>query len=266
MSMKDIFSVSKPIIGMVHLPPLPLSPRWKGADYNELIEFALADAQALSAGGVDGIILENQNDNPFLIHDVPLVTVAFMAAIGRELKNQLTVPLGINVLFNDGQAEMAVAKAVDAQFVRAEVFVDASWSDSGYMAPIAPDMLRLRRELETSVLIFADIQGKYTIPASPRPLAESAREAEHRGLADALIVTGVATGKSASPQDFREVKQAVQIPVLAGSGLSPENASELLPEIDGAIVGSYFKRDGKLENPVDVERVRIMMDAIRKAR
>jgi hypothetical protein len=251
---------------MVHLPSLPLSPRWKGASYDELIQFALVDAQALSEGGVDGIILENQNDNPFLNREVPLVTVAFMAAIGRDLRNRLTVPLGINILFNDGQAELAVAKAVDAQFVRAEVFVDPSWSDSGYLEPIAPTLQRLRQALNVPVQIFADIQSKYTTPCSPRPLTESARDAQHRGLADALIVTGAATGKSASFQDFQEVKQSVQIPVLAGSGLTPQNAVELLPAIDGAIIGSYFKRDGKLENPVDADRVRKMMDSARSLR
>jgi uncharacterized protein len=266
MNLEILFGVSKPIIGMVHLPPLPLSPRWKGAGYDDLIQFALDDARALSEGGADGIILENQNDNPFLSGEVPLVTVAFMAAIGRELKNRITVPLGINILFNDGKAELAVAKAVDAQFIRAEVFVDPSWSDSGYLEPIAPSLQRMRLALDAPVQIFADIQGKYTTPCSPRPLADSARDAQQRGLADAIIVTGIATGKSASLQDFMEVKRAVSIPVLAGSGLTPDNAGELLPAIDGAIIGSYFKKDGKLENPVDVGRVQKMMISVRKAR
>jgi len=169
MSLEHIFGVSKPILGMVHLPPLPLSPRWNGAGYDDLFQYALADAQALYDGGVDGITLENQNDNPFLNQEVPLVTVAFMAAIGRDLKNRVNLPIGINILFNDGQAEVAVAKAVDAQFVRAEVFIDPSWSDSGHLEPIAPTLLRLRAALEARLQIFADIQGKYTTPCSPGP-------------------------------------------------------------------------------------------------
>ncbi len=266
MVFEEIFHTSKPIIGMVHLPPLPLSPKWTGEGYESIHRFALQDARALEQGGVDGIILENQNDLPFLPKEVQPVTVAYMAALGRDLRRQVDLPLGINVLFNDWQAEIAVAVAAGASFIRAEVLVDTSWSDLGYLEACAPGLLRLRQTLRSDVRIFADVQGKYTVPCSPRPLTDSAQDAQDRGLADAVIITGSGTGHSASLEDMRQVKRSLHIPVLVGSGVTPQNLSDMLGAADGAIVGSFFKRNGELANPVDADRVLQIMEIARKVR
>lgn len=266
MVFEEIFHTSKPIIGMVHLPPLPLSPQWTGEGYDSFLQFALQDAHALEQGGVDGVILENQNDIPFLPREVSPVTVAYMAALGRDLRRQVDLPLGINILFNDWQSEIAVAAAVGASFIRVEVLVDPSWSDMGYLEACAPALLRLRQTLRSDVRIFADVQGKYTVPCSPRPLADSAQDAQNRGLADAVIITGSGTGHSASLEDIRQVKKSIHIPVLVGSGVTPQNLTEMLGAADGAIVGSFFKRDGELANPVDADRVRQIVEIARKVR
>jgi membrane complex biogenesis BtpA family protein len=266
MDLKELFRTDRPVIGMVHLPALPLSPKWQGKSYDQIFDFALRDAKALAEGGVDGMIVENQQDVPFLPERVAPVTLAFMAAITREIQRQVSVPLGVNVLFNDWQAELAVAEAGGAQFIRVEVLVDPSWSDMGPLDACAPEMLRLRAALHSRVRLFADVQGKYTAPRSPRPLVDSAHDAETRGLADALIVTGSGTGHSAPIENVRAVKAGVHLPVLVGSGVTPQNAAEMLSTADGAIIGSYMKKDGKLDNPVDVERVRTMMAAARKGK
>jgi len=255
----DVFSNTKPVIGMVHLPPLPLSPLWKGAKIDDLADFALKDARALQEGGVDALIIENQNDQPFQCDSVSPVTVAFMASLACQVRQAVTIPIGVNILFNDWQAEIAVAEAVKAAFIRVEVLVDPSWSDMGMLNACAPDLLRLRSALHSNVNIFADIQGKYTLPCSPRPLVDSAKDAWSRGLADAIIVTGSGTGHATPIDSIRSVKEAVKIPVLAGSGTTPDNLKDIFAVADGAIIGSYFKRDGKLQNPVDVDRVRNLM-------
>lgn len=262
--LEAIFQTNKPVIGMVHLPPLPLSPKWRGEVYDQILEFALADAKSLETGGVNGLIIENQHDVPFLPGQVHPVTVAFMAAIAREIQRKVSIPIGINVLFNDWQAEMAIAEATGAAFIRVEVLVDPSWSDLGFLPACAPELTRLRAALRSKVKIFADIQGKYTYPCQPRPLADSAYDAQIRGLADALIVTGTGTGKSASIDDIRQVKEAVSIPVLVGSGVNLENVKTMLSVADGVIVGSYLKTGGRLENPIDPAKVQALMKAVRE--
>jgi membrane complex biogenesis BtpA family protein len=266
MIFNEIFHTSKPIIGMVHLPPLPLSPKWADEGYESILHCALQDAQALQQGGIDGIILENQNDLPFAPEEVPPVIIAYMAALGRDLRRQVDLPFGINILFNDWQAEIAVAAAVGASFIRVEVLVDPSWSDLGYLEACAPGLLRLMNMLHSDVRIFADVQGKYTVPCSPRSLTDSAQDAQNRGLADVVIITGSGTGHSASLEDVREVKKGISIPVLVGSGVTPQNLAGMLDAADGAIVGSFFKRNGELANSVDADRVRQIMEIARKVR
>jgi membrane complex biogenesis BtpA family protein len=255
----DVFFKNKPIIGMVHLPALPMSPLWKGTQLDEIADFALKDAVALQAGGVDALIIENQNDQPFLTGAVAPATVAFMTVLAYQIRQAVTIPIGVNVLFNDWQSEIIIAEAVKASFIRVEVLVDSSWSDMGLLTACAPDLLRLRSALKSEVKIFADVQGKYTTPCAPRPLVDSAKDAQTRGLADAIIVTGSGTGHATPVDSIREVKAAVSIPVLAGSGTTPDNINDVVSVADGAIIGSYFKRDGKLQNPVDINRVKILV-------
>lgn len=255
----DVFASKKPVIGMVHLPPLPLSPLWKGAHLDAIAEFALKDAAALEAGGVDALIIENQNDQPFVTGQVSPPTVAFMTTLAYQVRRAVNIPIGVNILFNDWQSEIAVAEAVKAAFIRVEVLVDTSWSDMGMLDACAPELLRLRSALHSNVNIFTDVQGKYTVPCAPRPLVDSAKDAQTRGLADAIIVTGSGTGHATPIDSIREVKAAVGIPVLAGSGTTPDNITDVLNVADGAIIGSYFKKDGKLQNPVDVDRVKLLV-------
>ena len=262
LKLREIFGTDKPIIGMVHLPPLPGSPRYGGEPFEELLERALADARALEEGDVDGMIVENFNDYPYLTGNLPPLSLAYMAALVSHVHREASTPLGVNVLYNDWRSELALAHMVEAAFIRVEVLVDPSTSDTGLIEACAPMMLRDKADLGCRSAIFADVQGKNTYPLVSRTLVDSARDAESRGLADVLIITGAGTGQATPLDAVRQVKRVVQVPVLVGSGTTFGTLEDALSIADGAIVGSYFKVDGRVSNAVDAERVRCLMDRV----
>ncbi|MBI4635198.1 MAG: BtpA/SgcQ family protein [Candidatus Rokubacteria bacterium] len=249
---------------MVHLPPLPGSPRWDGS-MERATAAALADAQALVEGGLDGLLVENWGDAPFTPGRVEPSTVAAMTAIAHAIR--LAHPgslLGINVLKNDARAALAIACAVGAQFIRVNVHAGAVVADQGLVHSDAYGTLRDRRLLGAPVEIFADVQGKHAVPLAPVELEQEARDLVHRGLADALVVSGRATGAATPIADVKRVRSAVaDTPLLVGSGVTPETVGDLLSIADGAIVGTFLKRDGSARNPVDPARVRRLVDATR---
>jgi len=258
-----MFSVSHPVIGMVHLQPLPGSPRY-GGSLPAIHDAALADAQALREGGVHGLMLENFGDVPFYPARVPAHVVAYMSAIALEIRRRVDLPLGINVLRNDGCAALAVAHAAGAQCIRVNVLCGARVTDQGIVQGIAHDLLRDRAALQaTSIRIFADVDVKHSAALAPRPLADEVEDTIHRGLADALIVSGSGTGKSTSLEKVKAIKAtAGGKPVYIGSGVTAETIREYLPFCDGFIVGTSVKRDGNAENAVEVQRVRELVAKI----
>ena len=261
-----MFPVSHRVIGMIHLQPLPGSPRY-GADLRSVHDAALADAQALRDGGVNGLRLENFGDVPFYPARVPAYVVAHMSAIAAEIRRRVDLPLGINVLRNDGCSALAVAQAAGAQFIRVNVLCGARVTDQGIVQGIAHDLLRDRADLQaSSIQIFADVDVKHSAALAPRPLADEVEDTIHRGLADALIASGSGTGKTTSLEKVKAVKTAAGgKPLYIGSGISAQTVHDYLPFCDGFIVGTSFKRDGKAENPVDVQRVRELIGKIEKS-
>ncbi len=261
---RNIFASKKPIIGMIHLPALPGTPAGKEARFSDLAHYALRELEALQQGGVDGVIVENFWDLPYFPDEVPAVTLAAMAALTGTIVQRSSVPVGVNVLYNAYRAEIAIARAVEAAFLRAEVFVDPAIAETGLIPASAPYLVRERSALYAEdVAILADVQGKNTTALWSRPVIESAMDAEKRGLADAIVVTGAGTGKPASLEDLRQVKQAVGLPLLAGSGVKPDSLAAILAVCDGAIVGSYFKQGGKISAPTDPQRVRELMAVVK---
>jgi hypothetical protein len=258
--------VTRVVIGMVHLRALPGSPRWSG-DMDAVVRAALDDARALAEGGVDALVVENHGDVPFTAGRVDAASVAGMAVAVAEIRRQVPVPAGINVLKNDVRSALAVAAATGAAFVRVNVHVGAVAADQGIIQSEAHDSLRYRRLLGLGIAILADVQAKHGMPLAPVPIEHEARDCYARGLADALVVSGVATGEPTPMSDLKRVRDAVpEAPLLVGSGASPETVAELLSVADGVIVGTSLKRDGRLANPVDVERVRRLVAAARGAR
>lgn len=238
----DYFQRPKPIIGMIHLPPLPGYADSKGLDY--AIRHAIADLHALKEGGVDGVLVENEYDRPHRVTATP-ETIQAMTQITRAVVEQSdSVVVGCEILLNDPQASLAVAKAAGAAFIRTDYFVDRMTRPEFGEFRIDPDALvAYRSKIDADdVLILADIQVKYATMVKPRPLAESASLAHAKG-ADAVVVTGDESGDAPSVQHLREAA-GCGAPVLIGSGLDSGNAATLLAECDGAIVGTSIMRDG----------------------
>ena len=256
----------KPVIGMVHLAPLPGSPRARDR-MKSVRSAALRDTEALIQGGVHGIILENFGDAPFFPGPVPPHTVAQMTSLAWEIRRQVDIPLGINVLRNDGRAALAVAHAVGADFIRVNILAGARVTDQGIIEGIAHDLLRDRHVLDAeSISIFADVQVKHSAPLAEYGLKEDVEDVIQRAGADAVIVSGSGTGKAVDPDMLRQVAEAAgEAPVLAGSGLTPSLIPLIAHLADGFIVGTYIKRDGKVFNPVDPNRVRELVSSLPRA-
>ncbi len=261
-----MLGVPKAVVGMVHLRALPGSPRWAGS-MDEVVRAALHDVHALADGGADALLVENYGDVPFAAGRVDAGTVAGMAAVIAEIRKAVPLPVGVNVLKTDALSALAVATATGARFVRVNVHVGAVVADQGLLQSGAHDTLRYRRLLGVDVKILADVQAKHGVPLAPVPIEQEARDCVSRGLADALVVSGAATGEPTPMGDIKRVRGAVpDVPLLVGSGATAETVAELLSVADGVIVGTAVKRDGRLANPVDPERVRRLVQAARAAR
>ncbi len=253
--------IPRALIGMVHLLPLPGSPRW-GGSLARIVERALADARALEAGGFQACLVENYGDAPFSPGRVDPATVAAMAVVVAEVGRAVRLPVGVNVLKHDARAALAVAAATGAAFIRVNVHVGAVVADQGLIEGDAFTTLRYRRLLDTPTRLFVDVGGKHAVPVAPVEVEQVARDAAYRGLADALVVSGIATGEPTPLGDVKRVRAAVpDRPILVGSGVTPETVADLLAVADGAIVGTWIKRDGRTAGPVDPERVAAVAQA-----
>ena len=235
--------VAPPAIGMIHLLPLPGSPGW-GGDMETVLAAALADARALAEGGLKAVMMENYHDVPFHPGQAPPETVAGVTAAAMLVRREFPdLHLGINVLRNDVVSALGVAAAVGARFVRVNVHTGAAVTDQGTIQGQAWRTLRRRRELGADrVAILADLRVKHARPLVERPLAEEVSDLRSRGLADGVIVSGVATGAGADPAEAAMVREALpEGPILVGSGTTAENVGAFLPAADGFIIGSSLQ-------------------------
>lgn len=252
------------LVGMVHLLPLPGSPRW-GGSMAAVLDAAARDADALLAGGCDALLVENMHDLPYLRGHVHPETVAAMA-IGAARVVDRGLPTGVQVLAAANREALGVAVAAGASFIRAEAFAYAHVADEGWLDACAGELLRARRALGADhVAIWADVKKKHAAHAvtADVPLADAARGAAFCG-ADALIVTGVETGREASLEDVAAAR-AAGLPVAVGSGITAARAAAFADVADALIVGSWLKEEGDWRRPVDPARVRAVADAIRAA-
>ncbi|HIN80517.1 MAG TPA: BtpA/SgcQ family protein [Planctomycetes bacterium] len=257
------------IIGVVHLLPLPGSPR--GRPLPEILGRCTRDASALIEGGVDAIIVENFGDVPFLPGRVAPETVAAMSlAVANVIErvSHTRCGVGVNVLRNDADSALAIASVTGAQFIRVNVHTSAMLTDQGWIEGRAAETLRRRASLghcgaagsAGKIEIAADIAVKHALAPAGFNLCEAARDATARGLADAVIVTGVATGAPPAEDDLRAVREAVPDAILiAGSGTTRDSVGQILDIADATIVGSWLKVDGDVEKEIDLERVRALV-------
>ncbi len=251
----------KTLIGMVHLPPV----LERGVALEGVEAAAVRDAVALAEAGFDAIAIENFGDRPFYPDQVPPHTVAGMTRVAVAVRAALEpgFPLGLNVLRNDLRAALAIAAAVDARFARVNVHSGAAVTDQGLIQGKAHETVRYRDLVAPGCAIFADVRVKHAAPLAERPLAEEVREVAGRGGADAVIVSGARTGGATDPERLRLVKAASDVPVLVGSGTTPEAFGALAPHADGFIVGTWTKIDGDVDAPVDLARARRVVAALR---
>lgn len=265
-SFHELFNnVYKPIIGMLHLLPLPGSPLYEGGGLGPIIERALLDAEALQAGGVDGLEVENFGDPTYVPDMARPELIASLAVVADHVKREVSIPLGI-CLLADPRSGLGVAHAVGARFIRATFFTEASVDVSGLVLPRPHDLLLYRKSLDRSIKIFADVHIKHSAPLAMRPIGDSALDAKYF-LADAILISGTHTGKEVKLDDLQQAKDAVgRFPILLGSGLRADNATQLLKIADGAIAGTSLKKDGVSANPVDVKRVKKLMKSVEAVR
>ncbi len=252
----------KLLIGVVHLRPLPGSPGWRG-DLASLIKLAVNDARAYEQGGAHAVFIENFGDVPFTKGQVGPETIAAMAAAGRAIREAVKLPIGFNVLRNDGCAALALCAACDGDFVRINVHTGAMLTDQGLIEGNAFETLRYRRRIAPKAAIFADVHVKHAVPLGNWTIEDSARDTVERGLADALIVSGAGTGLAADVGDVERVRRTCpRARILLGSGVTLENAREF-SAADGFIVGTSLKSAGKLSNPVDPKRVAALVRSLK---
>jgi len=253
--------LTKPLIGAVHLLPLPGAPRYR-APMRRIVDRALSDADALLSHGVDGLIVENFGDAPFFAGSAPPETIAAMTAVAHELRGLGSFPLGINVLRCDAEAAMAIAAAAGAQFIRANVLAGTMLTDQGPITGRAAQVLRLRESIKAKVVIWADLMVKHAAPLVPTDAVEAALDLRERSLADALIVTGSRTGRPADREMLARLRDALpRIPWIVGSGLTPATLERFWPLADGFIVGTSLKKGARAGAAVDGERVRRLIRA-----
>jgi membrane complex biogenesis BtpA family protein len=261
---RNIFQSAKPIIGVIHLPPLPGFDGHPGME--ALLRHALADLEVLVACKVDGVLVENEHDKPHQVMASPDVIAAMRDITAAVVAASRNIVVGCEILLNDPRASLEVAAHTGASFIRSDYFVDRM-SRPGYgefaIDPVA--LVNYRNDLAPGVLILADVQVKYATMLEPRPLGESVRLAVHHG-ADAVVVTGDATGSAPRREHLQEATVAVSagdeaIPVLIGSGLDPTNAVGLLQDCDGAIVGTSMMHNGK----IDAQKTTALMSGVRLA-
>ena len=265
MDLIQIFKTPNPVIGVVHLLPLPTSARW-GGSLKAVIDRAEQEVTALASGGVDGVIIENFFDAPFTKGQVDPAVVSAMTLIVQRLMNLVTLPMGINVLRNDAQSAMAIASCIPCQFIRVNVLTGVMATDQGLIEGSAHQLLRYRRELGSEVKILADVLVKHARPLGSPNLTTAVKETIERGLADGVILSGWATGSPPSLEDLELASAAANgTPVFIGSGADWENISTLIQAADGVIVSSSLKRRGLLKQPIDPIRVSQFVEATRRS-
>lgn len=254
-TMQEVFGAPRALIGVIHVGALPGTPL-AAEPLAAIVARAVDEARVYRDASFTALLVENMHDRPYLRGEVGPEIVAAMARIGSEVRAAAALPLGVQVLAGANREALAVALACGAAFVRVEGYVFAHVADEGVIEAGAGELLRYRRAIGAGhVRVFADVKKKHAAHAitADVSLAETARAAEFF-LADGVVVTGSATGQETAPAEVAAVAGAVRVPVLVGSGVTPDNLAGY-PGAAGFIVGSSVKRGGLWHEPLDLARV-----------
>jgi len=258
-----LFKSKKPIIGMIHLLALPGTPRSKNT-VKKIIERALSEALLYEKCGVDGIIIENMHDVPYLNSKVGPEISTLMSVIGFHIKQNVGLPCGIQILSSANKAAIAAAHSAGLDFIRAEGFVFGHVADEGYIDANAGKLLRYRKSIGAEkIVVWTDIKKKHSAHAITADvgIVETAKAAEYF-LSDGLIITGSSTGQTANIAELKAVKKACRLPVIVGSGITIDNVKDYLDCCDAMIVGSHFKKKGHWANALEEKRIRDFVEVV----
>jgi membrane complex biogenesis BtpA family protein len=268
-SLDRLFGVAKPLVGDIHLAPLPGAPRYRKEDMAAIIARAVTDAKVYEKGGMSGVIVENHGDIPFLKPaDIGPEIIAAMAVIATAVREAVGIPVGVNVLANAAIGSLAIAKASGARFIRVNQWVNAYVSNEGVIEGESAKALRYRKMIDAEdVAIFADVHVKHGAHAivGDRSVSEQARDVEFYD-ADVAIATGNRTGDSVPDEEIAAIRDGARLPIIAGSGVTAANARHVLGKLDGAIVGSSLKLDGVWWNRVELSRVEALVREVEALR
>lgn len=260
---RERFAAKKPVLGMLHLPPLPGSPNY-GGSMNSVIEHALRDADTLARHGVSAMIVENLGDYPYYPFTIEPETVAAMTRVALEVRRHYSQPLGINVLRNSWKSALAIAALTEASFVRLNILTDTMITDQGMINGEAHLAMRYRHMLGAeNVLVFSDIYSKHAGPLVERNIATVVHEMVDRGMADGIIVGGSESAVAPPLEKINQVREAAQdTPIILGSGIGLKTIG-VLEHADGCVFGYGTKPSGNMNDPVDDETVRLFMEKVR---
>lgn len=263
----SLFKTPKPVIGMIHVGALPGTPANR-LRIVELVSIAVREAKVYRDSGIDGVIIENMHDTPYLRGAVGAEIVAAMTMIGFAVKVKSGLPVGVQILAGANTEALAVAHAAGLDFIRAEGYAFAHVADEGLLESSAANLLRYRRQIGAErVQVWADAKKKHAAHAITADVSLAATaEAIEFMRGDAVIITGSVTGDAPLLEDVRQVKAYCRLPVILGSGIDAENIREFYPLADGFIIGSTFKVGGNWANGVDEQRVRRLMGLVRQLR
>jgi uncharacterized protein len=263
--MSMIFNRPQPIVGVIHVGALPGTPR-SSQTVSELTAFARHEAQIYRETGVDGVIVENMHDVPYLRGEVGPEIVAALTAICVAVKSECGLPVGLQILAGANVEAMAVAHAAGLDFIRAEGYAYAHVADEGLIQASAAKLLRYRKMIGAErVQVWTDVKKKHAAHAitADVSIGETAETVEFMG-ADCVIVTGSATGRAPNIADVQEAKSHCGLPVFLGSGISEHNVAEFYDHADGFIIGSAFKVDGLWSNTIDPARVNSFIKSVQQ--
>jgi uncharacterized protein len=256
----EISRLSKPLVAMIHLPPLPGAGNYDGAPVRAIADRAMREAEMLADAGFDALLIQNTHDRPSSVV-APAETLTAMTAVAEAVSRVVPCPLGINIHKNDGPGAVAVAHAVGAAFVRVKVLVGATLGPEGIIQGNADAVIRLRNRLQAHIEVWADLGELTSMPVVNVAIDVLADWTARFGSADRLIVTETDVARSASA--VSAARKGTSVPILIGGRSDPGSIALALASSDGVIVGSYLHAGGKTANELDPQRVRDLIQAAR---
>ncbi|MFX0085992.1 MAG: BtpA/SgcQ family protein [Candidatus Hodarchaeota archaeon] len=258
MALKMKLNLSKkPLIGMIHLPSFPSTMR-NTTIKKKIFSQSIKDAQTLENAGFNAILIENYFNSPFPKSRLNDYDYLFMSSIVNEIISTINIPCGINILRNCCLQALIMATVNQASFIRCNIWEGAYVTDQGIIEGFAEKVISKRKELDSDVIVLADIHVKHATPLGMFSMEDAAKNALYRGKADAIVVSGKETGKIIEIDKLKDFTINTGIKPILGSGVSLRNVSNVFSSISGAIVGSSIKK-ADISTPIDPEKAKSLV-------